>query len=141
MAALMRMGWAGTMRRLVLGAFLLLALSFAAAPASAHGDRHGGPARSAQSAAGTWRIGPVADSTQASAITSPNGKPGSSDQGSDCPACCDMGQCFAPPVALPGDVSVTTWLPDRVAAYGRNDAHDMAGVRSVPGARPPRLGA
>jgi len=142
MVGLMRMEWADTVRRLVAGVFLLLALSFAvSAPAFAHGDRHGIPGRSTQVSAGAGRTGPVADSIQALAATPLRGLPGSSRQSGGCPACCDMGQCFAPSVALPGQASLAVWLSGRLAAYGRDDAHDMAGVRSVPGARPPRLGA
>lgn len=136
------MDWAGTARRLVVGTFLLLMLSFVvSAPAFAHGDRHAGSGRSTQDAAGVRRIGAVADSTQALAATPQHQLPGSSREGGGCPACCDMGQCFVSSAALPGDVSVTLWLADLAAAYGRNHADDMAGVRSVPGARPPRLGA
>jgi len=107
MTGLMRMEWAGTVRRLVVGVFLLMALSFTvSAPAFTHGHRHGGPGRPTQISAGAGRTGPVADNIQAFGATPPHTLPGSSRQSGGCPACCDMGQCFAPAVALPGHVSV-----------------------------------
>ncbi len=131
-------GWANMVSRIVGGLLLLLLLSFAASPASAHGshDRVGqtapsGPAPSAVVASRDVDVSP--------ALT--GGVPGSHRACDTCPSCCGMGACPMVSATVASGPSVAAWFPTISAAFGPGSFRDVPGLHSTPGTRPPRRNA
>ena len=131
-------GWANTVSRIAGGLLLLILLSFAASPASAHGshDRVGqtnprGPLPSAVVASRDVHVSP--------ALT--GGIPGSHRACDTCPSCCGMGACPMFSATVAGGPTVTAWLPTISAAFGLGGYREVPGLHSTPGTRPPRLDA
>ncbi len=131
-------GWANIAARMVAGLLLLILLSFAASPASAHGSH--------DKAGQTAPRGPSASAAVASrnAHVSPapvGGVAGSHLACNTCPSCCGMGACPMFSATLTNGPSVTAWLNPISAAFGAGSYLDVPGLRSTPGTRPPRLDA
>ena len=131
-------GWANAVLRMAGGLLLLLLLSFAASPASAHAshDKVGqtvsrGPSASAVKASRDVHVSPAAI----------EGVPGSHRACNTCPSCCGTGACPMFSATMASGPSVTAWLPTISAAFGRGRYREVSGLHSIPGTRPPRLDA
>ena len=131
-------GWANTVLRIAGGLLLLVLLSFAASPASAHAshDRVGQTAPPGQS------VTRVTASRDASVSPAPvGGMPGGQRACDTCPTCCGVGACSMFSATVASGLSVTAWLPKVSAAYGSGSYRQIFGLRSIPATKPPRLDA
>ena len=131
-------GWADAVLRIAGGLLLLLLLSFAESPASAHGshDKVGQTAPRGPSA-----LAVVASRDVHVCLAPTEGVPGSHRACNTCPSCCGTGACPMFSATTASGPSVTAWLPTISATFGRGSYREVSGLHSIPDTRPPRLDA
>lgn len=138
MVGLKMAGWANIVSRIAGGLLLLVLLSFAASPASAHASHDGvaeaGPHGSSASAVVAGRDADVSPSALGGALDSHLAC-------NTCPSCCGMGACPMFPATLANGPAMGTWLPPISAVFCPGSFGDVPGLQSTPGTRPPRLDA
>ncbi len=135
----MRMaGWANKVSRIAGGLLLLVLLSFAASPASAHASHDSvgqapphGLSASAVVASQDARVSPAPV----------GGVAGSHLVCTTCASCCGIGACPMFAATLANGPSVTAWFLSISAAFGPGSYREVPGLQSTPGTRPPRLDA